>query len=193
MRSIWFLACAASFAAGLAPAQAGATTVDLNIGSPRGTLSFGIGSSALFRITGGFDSWHGTAHVDEDHPERSTVDVTVDAASAVMADRQETAMVRGPDFFDASTHPALAFHSDHMIRTSTTSWQVDGQMTLRGVTRPMTFEVTVRDRDMGAAAGARYARLEAHGTLQRSQFGMDRYIDLLGDPVSITIDSDAWR
>ncbi|WP_428667188.1 YceI family protein [Reyranella sp.] len=193
MRSIWLLACATSLAAVLAPVQAGATPVDLNIGSPGGTLTFGIGDSALFRITGGFDRWHGTAHVDEDHPERSTVDVTVDAASVSMADRQEAATVRGPDFFNASAFPALAFHSDHMIRTSETSWQVDGEMTLRGITRPMTFEVTVRDRNTGAAPGARYARLEAHGTLQRSQFGMDRYIDLLGDPVKITIDSDAWR
>ncbi|WP_428668541.1 YceI family protein [Reyranella sp.] len=193
MRSIWLFACATAVAAALAPVQAGATPVDLNIGSPHGTLSFAIGSSALFRITGGFDSWRGTAHVDEDHPERSTVDVTVDAESVSMADRQEAATVRGPDFFNAATYPALAFHSDHMTRTSATSWQVDGRMTLRGITRPMTFEVTVRDRDIGAAPGAHYARLEAHGTLQRSQFGMDRYVDLLGDPVKITIDSYAWR
>ncbi|MCW5736354.1 MAG: YceI family protein [Enhydrobacter sp.] len=193
MHSIRLLACATSLAAVLAPVQAGATAVDLNIGSPRGTLTFGIGDSALFRITGGFDSWHGTAHVDEDHPERSTVDVTVDAQSVSMADREEAATVRGPEFFNASIYPELAFHSDHMFRTSDTEWEVDGQMTLRGVTRPMTFEVTVHDRNMGAAPGERYARLEAHGTLQRSQFGMDRYIDLLGDPVTITIDSDAWR
>jgi polyisoprenoid-binding protein YceI len=193
MRSIWLLACATSLAAVLAPMQASATAVDLNIGSPHGTLTFGIGNSALFRITGGFDSWHGAAHVDEDHPERSTVDVTVDAESVSMADGQETAMVRGPEFFDAATYPALAFHSYHVARTSETSWQVDGQMTLRGITQPMTFEVTVHDRDVGAAPGVRYARLEAHGTLQRSLFGMDKYVDLLGDPVRITIDSDAWR
>jgi hypothetical protein len=49
MHSIWLLACATSLAAVLAPVQADATAVDLNIGSPRGTLTFGIGSSALFR------------------------------------------------------------------------------------------------------------------------------------------------
>ncbi len=127
-------------------------------------MNFAIGSLALFRITGDFETWHGMAHVDEDHPERSTVDVTVDAESVSMADRQEAATVRGPEFFNAATYPALAFHSDHMTRTSATSWQVDGRTTLRGITRPMTFEVTVRDRDIGAAPGARYARLEARGT-----------------------------
>ncbi len=87
MRSIPLLACVVLLATGLTPAQAGSTPVDLNMGAPRGTLTFAIGSSALFRVAGSFDHWRGTAHVDEDHPERSNVDVTVDAESVSMGDR----------------------------------------------------------------------------------------------------------
>ena len=53
--------------------------------------------------------------------------------------------------------------------------------------------VSVTDRKPDAAAGARYARFRAEGSIKRSEFGMTKYIDVVGDTVDITIRADAWR
>ena len=61
------------------------------------------------------------------------------------------------------------------------------------VTRPMTLDVTVNDRRPDAPAGARYARFRGIGTIKRSEFGMTKYVDMVGDTVEIIIAADAWR
>ena len=52
---------------------------------------------------------------------------------------------------------------------------------------------SVTDRQPGAAAGARYARFRAAGSLKRSEFGMVKFIDMVGDTVDFSIRTDAWR
>jgi len=53
--------------------------------------------------------------------------------------------------------------------------------------------VTVADRRPDAPAGARYARFRGIGTIKRSEFGMTKYVDMVGDTVEIVIATDAWR
>jgi polyisoprenoid-binding protein YceI len=87
----------------------------------------------------------------------------------------------------------MIFHSTHIERTGETALKVDGTITLRGVTRPMTLAVTVTDRRPQAAPGARYARFRGVGTVKRSEFGMTKYIDMVGDNVEISIATEARR
>ena len=51
----------------------------------------------------------------------------------------------------------------------------------------------VADRRPDAPAGARYARFRGIGTIKRSEFGMTKYVDMVGDTVEIVIATDAWR
>jgi polyisoprenoid-binding protein YceI len=57
----------------------------------------------------------------------------------------------------------------------------------------MVLAVSVTDRRIDAPAGARYARFRAEGAIKRSEFGITKYIDIVGDTVDITIRADAWR
>ena len=78
-------------------------------------------------------------------------------------------------------------------RTGDTALKVLGDLTLRGITRPMTLAVSVTDRTPGAPAGKRYAIFRAEGSLKRSEYGMVKFIDVVGDTVDISIRTDAWR
>ena len=78
-------------------------------------------------------------------------------------------------------------------RTGENAFKVEGNITLRGITRPMTLDVTVADRRPDAPTGARYARFRGIGTIKRSEFGMNKYVDMVGDTVEIVIATDAWR
>ena len=165
----------------------------LKIGGNRGTIDFAIGDSKVFRTTGGFKSWQGTVNVDDADVPRSTVDVVINTGSIEMLDTQQTAMLKDSDFFDVEKFPQMTFRSAKVERIGENSLKIEGNVTLRGVTRPMTLDVTVSNRRPDAPAGARYARFRGIGTLKRSDFGMTKYVDMVGDTVEITISTDAWR
>ncbi|OFX05051.1 MAG: hypothetical protein A3D94_19160 [Alphaproteobacteria bacterium RIFCSPHIGHO2_12_FULL_66_14] len=165
----------------------------LKISGNRGTIDFAIGDSRVFRTTGEFKDWRGTVHVDDDNVPRSTVEVIVRTGSVQMLDSQQTAMLKDSDFFHVEKFPEMTFRSTHVERTGESTLRVDGDVTLRGITRPMKLDVSVTDRRPNAAPGTRYAGFRAKGTIKRSEFGMTKYVDVVGDTVEISIAADAWR
>lgn len=165
----------------------------LKISARQGTIDFAIGDSKLFRTTGEFKDWQGTVHVDDEDVPRSTIEVVVRTGSVAMLDNQQTAMLKDSDFFHVEKFPEMTFRSTQIARTGESTLRVDGDVTLRGITRPMTLDVSVTDRRPNAAPGTRYAGFRAKGTIKRSEFGMTKYIDVVGDTVEISIRADAWR
>ena len=165
----------------------------LHIGAARGTIDFAIGDSKIFRTTGSFKDWQGTVIVDEADASRSKVAVEVRTGSIELLDPQQTAMLKDVDFFDVAKFPMMTYVSRRVERTSDSTLKVEGEITLRGITRPMPLEVSVTDRKPDAPAGARYARFRATGNLKRSEFGMMKFIDVVGDTVDFFIRTDAWR
>jgi len=187
--SLAWLGAAAALAFCL-PAQA----LDrLSIGQGRGTIDFAIGDSRIFRTTGSFKDWRGKLHVDDSEVPKSVVEVTVNTGSVDMLDAQQTAMLRDVDFFHVEKFPQMTFRSTRVTRTGETTLNVEGEITLRGITRPMTLAVSVTERHPAAAPGARYARFRGEGSIKRSEFGMTKFVDIIGDTVDITIRTDAWR
>ena len=181
-----------STAAALLPLRASAAE-QLHIGATRGSIDFSIGDSKIFRTTGSFKEWQGTVLVDDSDVSRSTVNVTIATGSIQMMDPQQSDMLKDADFFDVAKFPQMTYVSQKVTRTSDSALKVEGQVTLRGITRPMELDVEVTDRKPDAAAGARYARFRAAGSLKRSEFGMVKYIDVVGDTVDFSIRTDAWR
>jgi polyisoprenoid-binding protein YceI len=179
-------------AAALLPLRASAAE-QLHIGAARGSIDFSIGNSKIFRTTGSFKEWQGTALVDDADVSRSTVNVNVKTGSIQMMDSQQADMLKDSDFFDVAKFPQMTYVSQKIMRTGDTTLKVEGQITLRGITRPMELDVSVTDRKPDAAAGARYARFRAEGILKRSEFGMVKYVDVVGDTVDFSIRTDAWR
>lgn len=177
----------------LAAAVPTAAAERLEIGGKYGTIDFAIGNSRLFRTTGGFTDWQGSVTVDDADVGKSTVDVVVKTSSIEMLDPQQTTILKDGDYFDVAQFPEMTFHSTHVERTGENALKVDGDVTLRGVTHPMTLAVTVSDRQPNAAPGARYARFRGVGTIKRSQFGMTKYLDVVGDNVEIAITTEARR
>lgn len=174
-------------------AEGASATEPLTIGSTRGTIDFSIGSTVLFRTTGSFKEWKGVVLVDEDKVSDSRVEVSVRTSSVSMLDSQQTAMMKNSDFFDVTQFPEMRFQSKSVERTGTDTLKVTGDITLRGITRPMQFDVTVSDRKPDAARGSRYARFRATGSIKRSEFGITKFLDMMGDQVDLTIRTDAWR
>ena len=177
----------------LSAASPAAAAEQLEIGAKYGTIDFAIGNSKVFRTTGSFTDWKGTVTVDDADVPNSKVDVVVKTTSIQMLDEQQTNMLKDADYFDVQHFPEMTFHSTHIERVGDNALKVEGDITLRGVTRPMTLAVTVTDRQPKAAPGARYARFRGAGTIKRSDFGMTKYLDVVGDTVELSIATEARR
>ena len=191
-RRVFLLGSAATLVPCLSIGRASAAE-QLHIGAARGSIDFAIGDSKIFRTTGSFKEWQGLVLVDDADVARSTVQVNVNTNSIQMMDTQQSEMLKDADFFDVAKFPKMTYASSKVTRTSDSTLKVEGTITLRGITRPMELMVSVTDRKPDAAAGARYARFRAEGTLKRSEFGMVKYIDVVGDMVDFSIRTDAWR
>lgn len=94
------------------------------------------------RVRGRFTDFEGTVEFDEHSPERSTVSVTIQAASVDTGDATRDNHLRSGDFFDVEKFQTLSFRSTRLTKTGDNSFDVEGDLSIRGVTRPVTLPVT---------------------------------------------------
>jgi polyisoprenoid-binding protein YceI len=95
----------------------------------------------MARVRGRFSGVSGTAEIAED-PEASTLQVEIDASTVDTRDPQRDGHLRSSDFFGVEEHPAITFRSTAVrAGTGENEWKVDGELTIRGVTRPVTVDV----------------------------------------------------
>jgi len=105
-----------------------------------------------------------------DSPETSAVAVSIDAGSIDTGVPDRDAHLRSPDFLDAEHHPTLDFASK-TVRASGDGWQVEGELTIRGTTRPVTLHLAY----LGLATdpwGNDKALFSATTTIDREEFGL---------------------
>ena len=149
--------------------------------SPAATTTWKVDdvhSMALFRVQhnkagmfwGRFDDVEGTVTTAGAGPDAMTFDISIKSESVSSGNDKLDAHLKSPDFFDAKTFPAMTFKSTKAVRGSDGMWDVSGDMTLHGVTRPITAKVEM----VGMAEGRRgkVAGFEATFTIDRAEFGM---------------------
>jgi polyisoprenoid-binding protein YceI len=98
----------------------------------------------IVNVKGRFDELEGVVDLKEP-VEDSTIEVTFKTASISTSDETRDGHLRSPDFFDVETHPAMTFRSTRIERTSDAGGRVFGDLTIRGVTRPVELNVEFND------------------------------------------------
>ena len=153
-------------------------------------LSFTI-RHLVSRVRGQFDSWSGTIIADPNDWSAASVEVTAQTSTINTNNERRDADLRSRDHFDADANPTVTFKSTKVTRLSGDSVTVEGNLTLRGITRP----VVLRGRltGMTGAPGKRRAGFEAATVINRKDFDMtwNRVVEgssLLGDEVKIEMD-----
>jgi polyisoprenoid-binding protein YceI len=105
------------------------------------TIEFVAKHMMITTVKGRFAEFSGTVVADEAHLADSTVEVTMQAASLDTRSEQRDAHLRSPDFLDVENYPEVTFRST-ALRGSKESFELTGDLTIRGVTRPITLDVT---------------------------------------------------
>ena len=96
------------------------------------------------KVRGSFDEFEGSGHFDVEDPSKSRLQVTIQAASIDTRNADRDGHLRSNDFFDMETYPEIRFASTKVERAGGDDYRVTGDLTIKGVTRPVTvdFEYT---------------------------------------------------
>jgi polyisoprenoid-binding protein YceI len=123
------------------------------------------------RVRGRFTGFEGKVHLDPVAPEKSSVTVSIDAATIDTGTADRDAHLRSDDFFAVGTYPALSFTSTRVTKKSDELFEVSGTLTIRGVAKDVTLPVTF----LGAARdpwGNDRVGFETEIAINRKDFGL---------------------
>src|SRR5262249_41095798 len=147
-------------------------------------------------VRGQFRSYAGTLHLDPSDFTKSTMEGTIDVASIDTGVPDRDAHLRTNDFFDAPNHPRIAFKSTGIDDKGGGTYAVHGDITIRGVTKPITLDVEW----LGASKnpyGKTVAGVSVRGAVHRKDFGVSFNTLLetggvaIGDKVTLELDVEA--
>ena len=123
------------------------------------------------KVRGRFDDFEGSIQLNDEQPELSSVEFTVKAASIDTNEKDRDTHLRSADFFDVEKFPNLTFKSKHIIKKSSESYDVIGDLTIHGVTKEISLPIT----HLGKAKdpwGMERVGFEGEVTLNRKDFGL---------------------
>ena len=174
--------------AALAPARAATTTwtIDPN----HSAAQFSVRHLMVSNVRGEFGKMSGTIVFDDQDPAHTTVEATIDATSIDTRVSARDDDLKSDSFFDVAKYPTITFKSAQVRSAGPNKYSVAGNLTMHGVTKPVTLEVNVtppiKDKNGNQRRGA-----EATTKLNRKDFGVNGASAAVGDDVQVLIDFEA--
>jgi polyisoprenoid-binding protein YceI len=138
------------------------------------------------RITGTFTVTRADLTVDFDNVANTRIAVTLDTSRATASFPFAAQAMRGPKVLDSATWPEITFVSK-AVRQTGEGAQVDGDLTIRGVTRPVTLAAGIFRQQGSAEGDVSQLSVRLTGTINRSDYGATGWNDMVGDQVRIDI------
>jgi polyisoprenoid-binding protein YceI len=148
------------------------------------------------RMIGQFQEFSGEFTFDGQTVENSAVSVTIRTASVDTDDQARDDHLRSPDFFNAAEFPEMSFASTAIERTGDKTGKITGDLTLLGVTKPVTLEVTFNQKaphPLPQYSGVEVAGFSATTTIKRSDFGMSTFVPAIGDEIEIILEVEGQQ
>lgn len=182
MKTFASIAIAALFSATLASAQVETYEID----PVHSTVAFKIRHLGISWVNGNFGEFGGTVAFDPAKPENSTAHITVKATSVDTRNSKRDTHLRSDDFFDVAKHAALEFKSTAVKKTGDTTYEVTGNLSILGVSKPITVTFTDLGKATGPQGEARRGG-ETSFSLKRTDFGMSKNVGPIGEEVQVTL------
>ena len=177
---------------------AGLTPGTWNVDPSHSEVGFVVRHLMVSKVKGRFADVSGTITVAEDVLQ-STVEATAKVASIDTRETNRDAHLRSADFFDADTYPDLTFRST-ALRAKGSDFEMDGELTIKGVTKPVTFALEYNGASANPLAeGAATAGFSAETEINRRDFGLEWNVALesggvlVGDKVKIVLEIEAGK
>ena len=156
-------------------------------------------SSVIFRVKhantaffwGRFNEITGSFALDSDDPSKVKLEFEVKSASVDTGNAKRDQHLKGPDFFNAVQFPTISFKSKSVERSGN-AYLVSGDMTLHGVTKPITVHLMPTGTGKGPT-GAAIGGVEANVVIRQSEFGLTKMAGMIADHVMIYVSVEGVR
>ena len=135
------------------------------------TIEFSVRHLGLASVKGTFHDLTGEAEIDEQDLTKARGRVEIAVASLDTRDERRDNHLRSADFFDADNYPTITFESRRIVHKRDNEYAVEGDITIHGVTRPLTLQAEVSDFIVDPW-GLRRVAVSLEGELNRTDFGM---------------------
>lgn len=157
------------------------------------SVTWSLSHTGLSFYTARFDDVTGALDFNPDNPAASQLDVRIDPKSVSTGNPDwDEKLATSGNYFDADTYPDIRFVVTESSRSSENSGQVTGDLTLRGVTKPVTLDVTYNGAGKSFGNPGKTLGFSATGTFNRSDWGLDHLITLanIGDEITLRIETE---
>ena len=164
-----------------------------NIDAVHSAVGFSVKHLMVSKVRGTFDNFSGTISVSEDGT--PAVEAEIDVTSINTKNEQRDGHIKSADFFDAEQFPKATFVSTG-VRQNGDDYVLDGDFTLKGVTKPVSLELEYNGTNPGMGQGT-VAGFDAKTVINRKDFGIDIEMPLegggvvVGDKITITLEIEA--
>jgi polyisoprenoid-binding protein YceI len=140
-----------------------------------------VAESRMLSAHGFFGAWTADVMLDPEALEQSSVTIRIDAASINTRVERRDAHLRSADFFDVARHPQITFVSKSVRRTGTTTLDIVGDLTMRGVTKSIVVPTSIVFYDNGLG------RFKGGFTVNRKEYGInyDSRVNPIEDDVQV--------
>lgn len=136
---------------------------------------------------------NGQVVLDKENPQKSSVNATIKMADLVTGLPELDKHLKDKVFFDVAHFPTATFVSEHVEVLSDTTAKVQGTLTLHGISKPITLDVTLNKVGKNPITEKMTVGFTATTTIKRSDFGMETLKNELGDDVTIDIGAEAYQ
>jgi polyisoprenoid-binding protein YceI len=153
-------------------------------------VTFKINHLGLAWVHGRFNEFSGAFTLDPD-PAKCSFSLNIKVESIDTNNQKRDEHLRSPDFFNAKQFPAISFRST-AVKAVEGGYQVTGDLTLHGVTRPVTL-MLAGGRKAEFPKGVQRTGFSTELVIKRSEFGMDKFTEALGDEVHIAVSFEGAR
>ena len=167
---------------------------DWTIDPAHTSAQFAVRHMMVSTVRGDFGKVSGTVKLDEKDLTKSSVDATIDASSIDTRVEKRDQHLKSPDFLDVEKYPTITFKSTKVEPGAEGHYNVTGNLTLHGVTKPVTLDVEGSPKPVNDAMGKPRLGGMASTKINRKDFGLvwNKALETggvaVGDEVTITID-----
>ena len=178
---------------------AAAAPITYQIDTSHSVAAFSVRHLMVSNVRGELGAVTGTVVYDKDDATKSTVEATIDVKAINTRDEKRDAHLKGPDFFDVAKFPTITFKSTKVEKAGD-KLKVSGELTMRGVTKPVTLDVEVPGAEVGVKAwGVLKTGTSAVTVVNRKEFGIsfgaltDNGGAMVGDEVKVNLELELNR
>ena len=193
IRKISTLALGVALAASVTLSSAQAATDKYVLDKPHTQIIFIADHLGFSHSVGKFTDYTGGFIFDTVDNNKSSVDVTINTSSLELNDAKWNEHMKSADFFNVTKFPTMTFKSTKVEKSGDKTAKITGDLTLLGVTKPVTLDVVHNNSARHPFSGKYVSGFSATGKIKRSDFGMTYGLPAMGDEVTLMIEVEGQR